>query len=109
MGINLVEILKDTPKGTKLYSTIFGEVSFDHIDKDEFYPIKVETISGAESLVTKKAYLLLAIMEIVLCFHLMKTGTGVHSKLKIKMMILLQRKVTIIIVVMFVLIIALKL
>lgn len=52
--LNLVEILKNVPKGTKLYSTIFGEVSFDHIDKDEFYPIKVKTISGAESLVTKE-------------------------------------------------------
>ena len=27
-NINLVEILKDCPKGTKLYSTIFGEVEF---------------------------------------------------------------------------------
>ena len=27
-NINLVEILKDCPKGTKLYSTIFGDVEF---------------------------------------------------------------------------------
>ena len=27
-NINLVEILKDCPKGTKLYSTVFGEVEF---------------------------------------------------------------------------------
>ena len=29
--INLSKILKDCPKGTKLYSTIFGEVEFDQI------------------------------------------------------------------------------
>lgn len=34
-NINLVEILKDCPKGTKLYSTIFGEVKFKQI-KTEF-------------------------------------------------------------------------
>ena len=30
-NIDLTKILKDCPKGTKLYSTIFGEVEFDHI------------------------------------------------------------------------------
>ena len=30
-NINLVEILKDAPKGTPLYSTILGECTFDHI------------------------------------------------------------------------------
>lgn len=29
--IDLSKILKDCPKGTKLYSTIFGEVEFEHI------------------------------------------------------------------------------
>lgn len=31
-NINLVELLKDCHKGTKLYSTVFGEVEFDKID-----------------------------------------------------------------------------
>ena len=31
-NLNLVEILKDCPEGTKLYSTVFGEVEFDKID-----------------------------------------------------------------------------
>lgn len=31
-NLNLVKILKDCPKGTKLYSTVFGEVEFDKID-----------------------------------------------------------------------------
>lgn len=32
--INLVDILKDCPKGTKLYSVIYGEVEFEHIQTD---------------------------------------------------------------------------
>ena len=38
-NLNLVEILKDCPKGTKLYSTIFGEVEF--VDCDNLYQIIV--------------------------------------------------------------------
>ena len=34
-NLNLVEILKDCPKGTKLYSTIHGEVEFDGIGNRE--------------------------------------------------------------------------
>ena len=37
--LNLVEILKDCPEGTELYSTIFGEVTFDKIEEDQEYPI----------------------------------------------------------------------
>ena len=33
-NLNLVAILKDCPKGTKLYSPIFGEVEFNCIFKD---------------------------------------------------------------------------
>lgn len=32
--LNLVEILKDCPRGTKLYSTMYGEVEFEHIQTD---------------------------------------------------------------------------
>ena len=43
-NLNLVEILKDCPKGTKLYSTIFGDVNFQLIDEfDKFHPIIVRT------------------------------------------------------------------
>lgn len=38
--LNLCEILKDCPKGTKFYSTVFGDVSFKKI-VDEVYPIAV--------------------------------------------------------------------
>lgn len=37
--LDLVEILKNCPKGTRLYSTVRGEVEFDHIDSDKDYPI----------------------------------------------------------------------
>ena len=39
--LNLVEILKDCHKGTKLYSPIFGEVEFDKIDIHSDPPIRV--------------------------------------------------------------------
>ena len=32
--INIAEILKNKPKGTKLYSPIFGDVTFDKVEKD---------------------------------------------------------------------------
>ena len=35
-NLNLVEILKDCPKGTKLYSTVYGEVKFDRIENGSF-------------------------------------------------------------------------
>ena len=41
--MNIAEILKYCPKGAKLYSTTFGEVTFDGIDSDETYPIKVSS------------------------------------------------------------------
>ena len=41
-NLNLVEILKDCPKGTKLYSTVFGEVKFMGIKENAHYPIIVK-------------------------------------------------------------------
>ena len=42
-NLNLVEILKDCPKGTKLYSPVLGEVEFIKInDYSEVYFITVE-------------------------------------------------------------------
>ena len=45
-NLNLVEILKDCPEGTKLYSTVFGEVEFESIN-DIIGPIVVTTNIGA--------------------------------------------------------------
>ena len=44
-NLNLVEILKDCPEGTKLYSTVFGEVEFESIN-DIIGPIVVTTNIG---------------------------------------------------------------
>ena len=38
-NINLTEILKDCPIGTKLYSPMFGEVDFEKIRSDDEYAI----------------------------------------------------------------------
>ena len=40
-NINLLEILKDCPQGTKLYSTIYGDVEFESINEDKSHPIIV--------------------------------------------------------------------
>lgn len=45
-NLNLVEILKDCPKGTKLYSTVFGEVEFEYIENDSSNPINVKSSYG---------------------------------------------------------------
>ena len=42
-NLNLVEILKDCPKGTKLYSPVSGEVNFVIVNMGDEYPIKVES------------------------------------------------------------------
>lgn len=47
--INIAEILKDCPKGTKLYTPLFGEVTFDSIDIDEKYPIVVYKLDGMKT------------------------------------------------------------
>lgn len=42
-NLNLVEILKDCPKGTKLYSTVFGDVEFMKVFQEKvFYPIEIK-------------------------------------------------------------------
>ena len=52
-NIDLTKILKDCPTGTKLYSTIFGDVKFSHIFKDSGYPIILHTYNGGVTFVTK--------------------------------------------------------
>ena len=38
-NIDLTKILKDCPKGTRFYSTVFGEVSFIEVYPDDMFPI----------------------------------------------------------------------
>ena len=47
--LDLVEILKNCPKGTKLYSTIHGEVTLNYVSTDVNYPINVIWRDGLAS------------------------------------------------------------
>ena len=53
-NIDLTEILKDCPKGTKFYSTIYGEVEFDHIDESSIYPVVLQRDNNITPCVTKR-------------------------------------------------------
>ena len=54
--INIAEILKDCPKGTKLYSTVFGEVTFDSIGIEDKYPIIVCKLDGMKTSFTEEGH-----------------------------------------------------
>ena len=56
-NLNLVEILKDCPKGTKLYSTVYGEVELNRINKGETYPVRYINSEGDELLATAQGLL----------------------------------------------------
>ena len=51
-NIDLTKILKDCPKGFKLYSLVHGEVQFGYIEHGDF-PITVELSDSSESDFTK--------------------------------------------------------
>lgn len=47
--LNLVEILKDCPKGTKLYSTTYGDVELVRVYLDDnTYPIEIKIDEGSD-------------------------------------------------------------
>ena len=48
-NLDLVEILRNCPKGTKLYSPIVGEVEFNGIDINSLHPIRIRCKSGVDS------------------------------------------------------------
>ena len=53
-NLNLEKILKYCPKGTKLYSTVFGEVELEEIKENSKYPIMVKPkIGGFESFTSR--------------------------------------------------------
>lgn len=52
-NLNLVEILKDCPKGMELDCTMFDNVTFDGITEDRLYPIKVDVGDGITMMLTK--------------------------------------------------------
>lgn len=48
-NLNLVEILKNCPKGTKLYSTIYGDVELGEVRlNDNAYPIEIKIGEGSD-------------------------------------------------------------
>ena len=57
-NLNLVEILKDCPKGTKLYSPVWGEVYFEKILWGHPYVISINTCSGNKCLTKKGCYII---------------------------------------------------
>lgn len=51
--MNIAEMLKYCPKGTKLYSLVDGEVTLKNISDPDEYPIKVVTYNGDTKYYTK--------------------------------------------------------
>ena len=57
-NIDLIKILKDCPKGTNLYTTVWGEVTFNRIDYEKpLYPILIETYMSYVSLTKEGHYI----------------------------------------------------
>ena len=51
-NLNLAKILKDCPEGTKLYSTIYGDVELGGVyPKDDAYPIEIKIGKSSEMIV----------------------------------------------------------
>lgn len=58
--MDIAEILKDCPSGTRLYSPVFGEVELTKVDYDEDYPITCLTKNGDYGLFTRDGILFFA-------------------------------------------------
>lgn len=50
--MNIAEILKNCPKGTRLYSPIFGELNFEFVNENARFPIICTAIDGDVPLFT---------------------------------------------------------
>ena len=55
-NIDLTKILKDCPKGTKFYTSVWGEASFERILERGFYTIGIDTLSGYKYLTKEGRY-----------------------------------------------------
>ena len=51
-NLNLVEILKGCPRGTKFYSSVFGEVELEEIKKGYLQPIVLRCCGGDKVYIT---------------------------------------------------------
>ena len=47
-NVNLSKILRDCLKGTKLYSTIYGDVELVRVYLDDAYPIEIKIGEGSD-------------------------------------------------------------
>ena len=56
-NIDLTKILKDCPKGTKFYTSVWGEASFERILEERFYTIGIDTLSGYKYLTKEGCYI----------------------------------------------------
>ena len=56
-NIDLTKILKDCPKGTKFYTSVWGEASFERILERGFYTIGIDTPSGYKYLTKEGRYI----------------------------------------------------
>ena len=56
-NIDLTKILKDCPKGTKFYTSVWGEASFERILERGFYTIGIDTQSGYKYLTKEGRYI----------------------------------------------------
>ena len=79
-NIDLTKILKDCPIGTKLYSTLCGEVKLKKVENDK-YPIGIENNDGDRFWLTKMENTYLVLMENVFYFLLKNKEIGVNSLL----------------------------
>lgn len=55
-NIDLTKILKNCPKGWKLYTPILGEVEFDSIEEDSDYPIILSLQKGGSAVFSKEGF-----------------------------------------------------
>ena len=55
-NIDLTKILKDCPNGTKFYTSVWGEASFERILERRFYTIGIDTLSGYKYLTKEGRY-----------------------------------------------------
>ena len=55
-NIDLTEILKGCPKGTELYSTVYGKVQFERIINYDSYPIEIKVLNKFTIPSVKSAY-----------------------------------------------------
>ena len=55
-NIDLTKILKDCPKGWKLYTPIFGEAEFSSIEENSDYPIILSLQKGGSAVFSKEGF-----------------------------------------------------